>query len=162
MLKIDWILQGSLAGSAQPGLLAPLDEDADQLKRFGFGLIVDLTESQPSRVLEDAGFEVIGFPIPDMGVPTPRDMAAVARQVLEKARLGVPCLVHCKAGLGRTGTFLASCLVLRGVEPSQAITDIRLVNRRFIQNRVQEMFVSRFADFVASEAEDDRSEPEQT
>ena len=56
--------------------------------------------------------------------------------------------VHCHAGLGRTGTILASSLVWRGATAEAAIARVRAVGRSYIQNRAQEDFVRRFAQAV--------------
>ena len=157
-MRFDWILPGLLAGSRRPGLLAPLDEDLDQLGRFGFRWVINLTES-PLVVGEDHPFEVEHFPIPDMGTPTPRDMAAVCRRVIERIELGEKTLVHCRAGLGRTGIFLACCLIHLGRTAEQAKVEVRLVNRRFIQSPPQELFVRHYETFLADQGEETGTEP---
>ena len=150
-MRIDWLVPGELAGSGRPGLLESLDKDIDQLQRFGFTMLVNLTEVAPDPALEEAGLHVEHFPIPDMGVPTPRAMQDFCNRVFEHVERGQKALVHCRAGLGRTGTFLACYLVHGGEEAERAIVSVRLVNPRFIQSQVQERFVGHYADFRASE-----------
>lgn len=148
-MRVDWILPGLIAGSARPGLLDDLEEDLAQLERLGIRLIVNLTESPHQPPLEERGFAVLHFAIPDMGVSTPRRLLPLLLQILDEAGSGRPVLVHCKAGLGRTGMVLACCLVLRGENPEIAIRRVRRVNPHFIQNDRQERFVFDFAEFAA-------------
>ena len=56
-------------------------------------------------------------------------------------RIGERVILHCYAGLGRTGMIAARLLVELGVEPEQAIAEVRLINRRRIQTRGQSDFV---------------------
>lgn len=49
--------------------------------------------------------------------------------------------IHCAAGLGRTGTLAAQFLVMQGVEPDQAIIDIRQARRGSIETLAQEQAV---------------------
>ena len=160
-MRIEWILPGQLAGSARPGLLEPLEDDLDLLQRFGFKLLLTLTESplDAAEQLAARGLAVEHFPIPDMGAPPPRNMARYCRLALERVERGDKTLVHCKAGLGRTGTFLACCLVHRGHDADDAITQVRLINPRFIQSTVQERFIHHYEEFLAGEEEASSREP---
>ena len=51
--------------------------------------------------------------------------------------------VHCAAGLGRTGTLAAQMLVAQGVDPDQAIADVRQVRKGSIETAAQEQAVHR-------------------
>lgn len=147
----NWILEGSLAGSGRPGLLSELDEDLGFLVEEGIKTIVTLTES-PLAGLEAWGqIESIHFPVPDMGFPMPRQCADLCRLVLRRIQVGA-VLLHCHAGLGRTGTIAACCLVSMGEDPARALQRVRLVNRRYVQTASQERFIHHFADHVAGPA----------
>jgi protein-tyrosine phosphatase len=60
-------------------------------------------------------FEGLPCEISDFGVPDDRDAYwAVVREVAKRLQGGEAVLVHCGAGIGRTGTFAASVLVALG------------------------------------------------
>jgi len=53
------------------------------------------------------GFEVIHLPIPDFNVPSREDLEKAVRKTVEHAQAGRNVVIHCHAGLGRTGLFVA-------------------------------------------------------
>ena len=72
------------------------------------------------------GMEVIHLPIPDFGVPSLPALEAAVQATLDRAQQGKNIVVHCYAGLGRTGTFLA-CMARRtfGMNGDQAVDWVR-------------------------------------
>ena len=102
-------------------------------ERFGGG-------SQPH--LSDLPF--LHVPIPDFGVPTKSDFDSI-RVFFEKyqdEKPGIPILVHCTAGNGRTGTILASLIkILDNIKSSVAIQRVREVNPLAIETDKQEAFI---------------------
>jgi hypothetical protein len=69
------------------------------------------------------GFQVLYLPIPDFGVPTKDDLEQTAQQTIAYAQAGHHIVIHCSAGIGRTGLFTAylakRCLGLSGAEALQ-------------------------------------------
>jgi atypical dual specificity phosphatase len=65
---------------------------------------------------------------------------------LARARLAAEqsVVVHCGAGLGRTGTLLACYLVSTGLRPDQAIARVRCVRPGSVETRAQEAAVEAF------------------
>ena len=147
MRSFNWILRGSLAGAGRPGLFNPLAQDLNFLRTVGIRTIVSLTRT-PLELPSDSGFRSIHFPIPDMGIPTPRATLEICEQVLASMDQGEPVVLHCKAGLGRTGTLLACSLVSRGEIAERAVARIRNVTPYYIQTSSQETFVSHYAEFL--------------
>lgn len=144
-----WILPGALAGSAQPGLLDELDKDLDFIRAQGIERIVSLTARPLPDQATSADFELIHFPIADMGIPTPRASAKLCAQLVETLDQR-PVLLHCRGGIGRTGTIAACCLVSLGREPQAALSEVRRVNSNYVQTPAQARFIEHYADWIAS------------
>lgn len=154
----NWILPSRLAGSGLPGLLNDLESDLRWLRSAGIRHVVSLTEN-PLAVKPQSGLDFHHFPIVDMGIPTPRDTRRLCDFILRAIDRDEPVLVHCKAGLGRTGTVLACCLVSLGATAEEAIVRLRSICAYYIQNQTQESLVGHFAEFLKEQAEEGLLDP---
>jgi protein-tyrosine phosphatase len=80
------------------------------------------------------GFQVLYLPIPDFSVPAKDDLEQAVQRTIAYAQAGHHIVVHCSAGLGRTGLFTAYLakryLGLTGHEALQWV-------RRFIPHAVE-------------------------
>ena len=63
---------------------------------------------------------------------------------------GASVAIHCRAGLGRTGTLLAAVLIYEGFAALDAIERVRRVQPRFVQSQSQAEFLERFERFIRS------------
>lgn len=84
------------------------------------------------------------LPIVDMDVPTPefeRMWAVESPQIKSSLAIGERIVIHCLAGLGRTGMMAARLLVEFGLTPPEAIVAVRRVRPRAIQTQAQEDYV---------------------
>ena len=104
--------------------------------------IPDLYEAE-----EIEGIEILRFAIRDMGIPEEakaEDYGARIRQIVDLLRGGKIVVVHCRGGLGRTGTVAACVLVALGCSAREAVDVVRGTRKGTIQTDEQEEFVYRF------------------
>ncbi|AOL17134.1 protein phosphatase [Sulfolobus sp. A20] len=92
-------------------------------------------------VLRSKGLEYIHVPITDGEAPTDDQFLIIMRWLNSKK---VGNLVHCVGGIGRTGTILASYLILfEGLDLEEALDEVRRVRPGAVQTYQQEMFLLR-------------------
>ena len=150
--NFGFVLDEKLAGCAHPGRWNSLREALSELAlQWRITAMVTLTEEPLEReVLEEYGIAWLHLPIEDFGVPAFEAAEEGVRFVLEEIRHGGRVVVHCHAGYGRTGTFLACCLVAQGRPPGEAIRMVRAVRPGSIETGEQEDFVHRWAAWRAA------------
>ncbi len=97
---------------------------------------------------EIEGIEILRFAIRDMGIPEESESEryrAFVKDVVDRLRHEKNVVVHCRGGLGRTGTVAACVLVALGSHPAnEAIDAVREAREGTIQTDEQEDFVRRF------------------
>ncbi|MBU4178055.1 MAG: protein-tyrosine phosphatase family protein [Desulfurivibrionaceae bacterium] len=110
--EVTWITNQLAVGYA-PMSYAELD----RIKEMGIDAIVNLCgEFCDLHELEaESGFEVYYLPIPDEGAPDLEAMEQGLAWLDEAIYLGKKILVHCRHGIGRTGTFVSAYLLRRGL-----------------------------------------------
>ncbi|MGQ9869945.1 phosphatase domain-containing putative toxin [Leptodesmis sp.] len=86
------------------------------------------------------------FPIPDFGTPASMTgLSQLVEDILAALEGGRATVVHCRAGLGRTGLVVASCLVALGYSPKEASTHVRTARPGSVETLEQEAYVHQFA-----------------
>ena len=146
-----WLKKGLLAGTPRPGIVQDIDYDIEALKRVGVTTLVSLT-TQPvdPALLERHGIRGLWMPIKDMEAPAVEAAEQMCRQVSGLMTNGHVVAYHCRAGLGRTGTMLATHLIMEGKSALQALESVRRIEHRWVQSDEQVRFLERFSEFVSS------------
>lgn len=96
-------------------------------------------------LLNKYGIENSQFPIPDMGAPTLEQAAEICKTIDGLIKRGDRVAVHCKAGMGRTGTVLCAYLIWEGDDAISALERARNIEPRWVQSDVQVEFLEAFA-----------------
>lgn len=92
-------------------------EELDSIREQGIGAIVNLCGefSDLHEIQEQAGFEVYYLPVHDECAPEMECMEEALHWFDEAIYLKKKVLVHCRHGIGRTGTFVSAYLLRRGL-----------------------------------------------
>ncbi len=149
---------GMWAGSVQGRWERDLAADMRALvEKYETDVLVSLMEKHEYRgyqipeLLEKDSFgsiEILRFAIKDMGVPREAEserFEAFVQKVVQRLEQGQNVVVHCRGGLGRTGTLAACVLVaLEHHSADEAIDAVRAARKGTVQTREQEDFVRLF------------------
>jgi Fe-S-cluster containining protein len=115
--KLNWVTDSLAVGHAPMSYA-----DLDSLRRQGIQAVMNLcAEFCDLHWIEaDAGFEVYFFPIPDEAAPDLQELEKALDWLDECLYLGKKTLVHCRYGIGRTGTVVTAFLLRKGLGPKLA------------------------------------------
>jgi len=142
--NFSWIIEEKLAGSAIP----TSKEEIDWVKQEGVKSIVTIREEP----LEDEWIKDVNYlhvHSNDMGIPEFSDLVNSVDFIHQRITNEEPVMVHCLAGLGRTGTILACYLIkYEEMTAGDAIEKVRQERHGSIQSFSQEERIFRFEKFV--------------
>jgi len=135
---VQRIGQGFLAVMAKP-VAQWLDDEVAGIAAEGVDRLVSLLEPEEARELglqrEAAvcaahGIEFIGYPFADRGVPV--DMATFKVLTVTSFRqieAGHSTVIHCRAGIGRSGLAAAAVLLHAGLGVTEAFAQVSAARR---------------------------------
>lgn len=151
MVKISWIEPDVMAASGIPVGV----KDLQSLYEQGIRAIVTLTEHPLTaqkeitpQVLAEIGLTCLHAPIVDQYPP---DMAAVretAQFINQMKTQGYPVLLHCHAGIGRTGTMLHAYYLAEGLSLEEAKAKVKAskpTSQFIMLSDTQKVFLEDFA-----------------
>lgn len=136
-----------------------LDADLQAIQAWGASTVLSLVEPHEfarlgvpdfAQTIARTPLQWLPVPITDMATPDATSLAAWRVQgpaLLQALDQGQRVLVHCAAGLGRTGMLVAKLLVLHGLPAEAAIAQVRSARPGTIETEAQAEWV-RHGDFA--------------
>jgi protein-tyrosine phosphatase len=130
-----------------------LDADLQTIQAWGASAVLSLVEPHEfarlgvpdfAQAIARTPLQWLPVPITDMATPGAATWAAWRTQgpaLLQALNEGQRVLVHCAAGLGRTGMLVAKLLVLNGVRADEAIAQVRRARPGTIETDAQAEWV---------------------
>ena len=142
--NFSWLLENKLAGSAIPTSIDEVQWAIDQ----GVKSIITVREEP----LDDDWVKDVNYlhiSSNDMGVPEFADLTYAVDFIHRRITNSEPVMVHCLAGMGRTGTLLACYLIkYQKMSASEATEKVREERPGSIQSYPQEEIIFRFEKFL--------------
>lgn len=150
-LNFSWILEGTLAAAQGP----TSRRDLIFLKLQDIRSIVRMEE----RTMTGEALEMQDLyePVPDYTAPSTDQIHRMVTFIeAEIETWEHPVVVTCQAGLGRTGTVLASYFVYVGYKPEDAINLIRQMRPGSIQTVDQEDAIKGYYEYLQAQVQERR------
>ena len=152
LIEMPYTFPGKIFRSPMPFSRFDHSETWEAFRENAVDMVVVLTEQGEYLVYagrdlpafyRSQGLDALHIPVPDFGVP--QDLQAWEdglTQVAQIAGEGKNVAIHCLAGIGRTGTFLA-CLAKKelALDGEEAIRWVRDTLPGAMENSYQESFV---------------------
>ena len=142
--NFSWLIENKLAGSAIPTSIDEVQWAIEQ----GVKSIVTIREDP----LDDDWVKDVNYlhvSSNDMGVPEFADLTFAVDFIHRRITNSEPVMVHCLAGMGRTGTLLACYLIkYQKMSANEATEKVRRERPGSIQSYPQEEIIFRFEKFL--------------
>lgn len=142
--NFSWLIDDKLAGSGMPTSSAELE----WVIKKGVKSIVTMTEAPlPESWIENIKY--LHVPTEDLSAPDMEKIDNTVDFIHERIKNNEPTMVHCAAGIGRTGTILACYLIkYHNLSVEDAIDKVRKERPGSIQSESQEVAIGLYRKFV--------------
>ena len=138
----SWVAKPYLAAMAKPRT----EEELQWLREHGIDVLISLTEEPPSRrYINQVGLMLVHIPIMDFTAPTQAELQTAVDAIRHAKDTNLGAVVHCAAGMGRTGTMLAAWFVAEGMSSMDAIKQVRHLRPGSIETPDQEEAIHLYA-----------------
>lgn len=126
---------GRLLLTAMPGRDGPLEDELAEIARCSRVVVLTTDEEIAAKSPlygewlaarpVDASPPFVRYPIGDFRVPDDPDaFLGLAREIASRVQAGESVVVHCAAGIGRTGMFATCVLIALGVGRDDALAAV--------------------------------------
>lgn len=142
--NFSWLIDDKLAGSGMPTSVSEID----WILKQGVRSIVTMTEnSLPESWVKNVKY--LHVPTEDFSAPDMEQIDEAIKFIQNRLENNEPVMVHCAAGIGRTGTILACYLVkYQKLSAKDAIQKVRKERPGSIQSESQEIAISLYYKFL--------------
>ena len=140
-MSVTWIVERVGASGM------PWPDELDALVESGVRALVSLTQRVPEGLPRD-DLRHLHLPVRDFSPPTQDQIARAVAFIDDVLEGEGAVVVHCGAGLGRTGTILAAWLVTQGRSPEDAVDEVRRKRPGSVETPAQEHAIWMFAQSV--------------
>lgn len=148
--NFSWIDPGKVAGLALPDNV----EELHWLRGEGIDIVLTLTEHPlPREWVNQSGLMAVHEPIGDFAAPDPDQLERCVEAIRKALDSNLRVAVHCRAGIGRTGTILAAYLVSTGIPAREAIQRLRSTRRGSVETPDQARCVEEYERRLKSSAQ---------
>jgi len=132
--RVDTIGRGFLAIMAHPASSGDPAATLARVAAAGVQQVISLLEPEEAAALglqreaqlaaeNSMGF--VSFPVPDMGLPeSVEPFARLSLMLYRQVESGVNSLIHCRAGIGRSGLLAAAVLMHGGLDAPRAFAQV--------------------------------------
>lgn len=142
--NFSWLINDKLAGSGMPTSFAELE----WVIKTGVKSVVTMTE-EPLPEPWIKNIKYLHVPTEDLSAPDMEKIDNTVDYIHERIKNNEPTMVHCAAGIGRTGTILACYLIkYHGLSTKDAIDKVRKERPGSIQSESQEIAIGLYHKFI--------------
>ena len=142
--NFSWLIDNKLAGSGMPTTINEINWILNQ----GVKSIITMTENAlPESWVKDTKY--LHVPTEDLSSPDLEKIDEAVDFIHERINNNEPVMVHCAAGIGRTGTVLACYLIkYQKYSAKNAIEKVRKERPGSIQSERQEIVIELYEKHV--------------
>ena len=143
--NFSWLLDKELAGCGMP----TTQDEINWVLKQGVKSIITMTENAlPESWIQNVNY--FHVPTEDLNAPDMDKIDSAVDFIHERINNNEPVMVHCAAGIGRTGTILACYLIkYQKYSAKDAIEKVRKERPGSVQSERQELVVGLYEKHVS-------------